>query len=182
MRWLLGISALLVLACGRGVKLDDDPVDSDPPSDTDADADADTDTDTDGDTDILSPGDPSLDASFSGTQWVTAEGHWLPGGTTYLVAFKGDAQLNIELDGDLGQAGSAPVRSVSYYETVHNGYNFYYQLSGGEASLQVEGRDADGDYLWGSLDGPLTLTDIQGTGDVVLESLALESWPRYGAR
>lgn len=181
MRVTLCIFGLLLLACSGGGEEETDDV---PEADADTDVDADSDSDADGDADTgwMTPEDPTFTAVFDGSDWVGQDGHFIGGGDSYLVASKGDAEVVVVLDGDVRDLGTFEVSDVSYYETVHNGFAFNYQLSAGSATFEATGIDADEDFIWGELAGQMTLTDSEGAGDVTLEGLELVSWPRYGTQ
>jgi len=192
MRWLLPLLPCLVAACGddtddSSVETDSD-TDSDTDTDTDTDTDADTDTDTDADTDTdtdtdpYQPTDPLFEAIFGGGHWETGDGHWLAGNTSYLVAIKGDEQVSVEVDANVGEPGVSNVRAFTYYESIHNGYVFNYKLTSGTATFEVHGLDTEGDALWGELNGQLTLTDSEAGGTLTVDGLTLESWRRYGTK
>jgi hypothetical protein len=180
-RYFVCLLGVLMLACGGGGE-EPEPIvegDADVDSDSDADSDSDGDTDSEG---YLEPGEPDFTAVFDGAEWVAEDGHWLAGSTSYLVGTRGDAEVVVVVDGDVGSAGEYDVSEASYFETVHNGYAFYYKTTGGSATFTVDGHDIDRDYVWGEFDGELSLTDTEGAGSIVLEDLSLESWLRYGAR
>lgn len=169
----------LSLACTGGSE--GEPVTS-PPNPGDADTDTDTDSDTDLDTGWLEPDEPAFTASFDGEAWEAEAGHWLAGGDSYLVGTVGETEVVIVVDGDVSKRGEYDLVEATYFETIHNGYAFQYETTGGSASFVVEGHDAGGDYLWGSLDGELELTDSVAGGTLSLDGLELHSWLRYGAR
>ena len=181
MRRALCVLALLSLACTGGS--DGEPIDEPADADTDVDADTDTDTDADADSgDYWEPGEPTMTATFDGTDWVAEDGHWLAGSTSYITGVRGDAELVLVIDGDVSKRGTYDVDDVTWFETVHNGYAFEYTTQGGSATITIEGRDVDSDHIWGTFDGSIDLTDSVGGGSTSLDAVELESWLRYGAQ
>ena len=90
-------------------------------------------------------------------------------------------EFSIQLEGNLRSENSLVVKELIWVDTVHNGYDFYYKAQPtGELLFVVEGRDPDGDYIWGSLSDGIEMTDIENGGTIQLESLTMESWPRFG--
>ncbi len=58
-------------------------------------------------------------------------------------------------------------------------FDFYYQGEGG-ATFTVLGNSADGEYLWGSFEGEVSLSDtIGGNADTSLTACTVESWPKF---
>ena len=181
MRRLACLFALTALACS-GSKDEPEVDDSVAEADADTDGDADADSDADGDSDVerMEPGEPAYVATLSGQVVIAEDGHWIAGNDSYLVGTKGDAEVHVVLDGDVVERGSFTVKEATYFQTVHNGYAFNYVLDSGSATFWIESTDVDEDYVWGDMSGELTLVDTEGGGEIVLEGLYLESWPRYG--
>jgi hypothetical protein len=185
MRILALLPLALALACGEEDPADDTaPVEGDADTDSDADSDADADADSDADTDhTFEPGDPLFLASF-GTGEVDGDpGYFFgTGSTSYIVAEQrsGEVQVNIEVRGDITVAGTYEVGQVLYTDSIpQSHFDFYYQGSGG-ATFTVLGNSEDGEYMWGVLEGSVSLSDtIGGNGDTTLTAVTVESWPKF---
>ena len=153
-------------------------------ADTDSDADGDTDSDTDTDnTGDMTPGDPVFTATFSTETWTTGGGYWSGSTTSTIQGDDPDSELELQiaLDGNLRSEDTLEVTEIIWVDTVHNGYDFYYKAEpDGAIQLLVEGRDAEGDYIWGSLSGGIEMTDIESGKTLTLEGITVESWPRFG--
>jgi len=166
----------------------DTDTDSDADSDADGDSDADTDSDADADSDADTDTnpyvgtDPVFTATFSGLAYETGDGHWLAGSTSFVEAQDGDIEVSLELSGDIRSDDTLAVRKLAYFQVIHNGYEFNYQLASGTADLVVAGRDDDVDHVWAELQGELVLADSASGAEVTVEGLTLTSWKRYGAR
>ena len=72
-----------------------------------------------------------------------------------------------------------PVKRVSYAQGVVSTWNFRYEGTGGSAVFHLEGRSEDGESIWGSLGGSMTVTDSIGGGTLSFDQLDLESWPAF---
>ena len=171
---------LLAAACSTKTEAGTDEADTD----TDADSDADSDSDTDTDVAEMTPGSPSFVATFTSGGWEAEDGQWSPGSTSSLsgVQGSGDVEVIVELDGNLREGNRLDAGRALWVDTIHDGYNFYYQGTASDGVIfRVTGRDAEGDYLWGELEGSITLAEQSSGETVVLEALVLESWPRFGS-
>jgi hypothetical protein len=187
MKYLSLLAALASGCCISGIFSKDDTQgspagESEADADTDSDADGDGDVDTDADADHTFPaGEPSFEAMIGGERYNTEDGYWFDSGTAGFVLGTRDGgaiRLELEIEGHTTFAGTYPVGDVQYAQTQAHSIDFRYQGTGG-ATFTVEGHDAEQEHIWGSLDGPITLTDSVSGGTATLDSLVVESWPRF---
>jgi hypothetical protein len=136
--------------------------------------------------DILEPGTPSFSATFSSDSFEGEPGYWAVTDTTSLRADQedGSIQVLITLEGDVRDGGNLVVESAQWTRSVYGDSDNDYDYDGqgdGSQTFTVEALDADSDYVWGSMDGSIELTDSMGGGAVTLTGLVVESWPKFGA-
>ncbi len=184
----LAIASILLTGCFGDDKdtepIDDTQADTDTDSDSDSDTDTDSDADSDSDTDhTFEPGDPIFEATIGGSGWDGEPGYWFAsGGVGYLIANQssGEVQVNIEVLGDITISGTYDVGDVKYTDSIpQSTYDFYYQGEGG-ATFTVQGHSADGEHLWGTLEGSVALVDsVGGQADTTLSGVTIESWPKF---
>jgi hypothetical protein len=184
-RVLLGIIGALALACAGGKEDGEVPEDTNPgDDDTGVTGDSDDGIDT-GPAAVFDPEAPSFIATFNGAEWAAAEGYWQGGATSYLRANGGSSARTentiIEITGDIHNAGRFPVRSIVYAEAnAQSSFDLKYEVKDPPGVFFVVEGFANGDELFGALEGEATVTDSIGSaGSVPWTGTTLRSWPAF---
>lgn len=184
-RVFLGIIGALALACAGG-KDEDEQVEDTNPSDEDTGVTGDSDDGIDtGPGLVFDPEEPSFIATFNGGDWAGDEGYWQGGPTSYLRANGGTSARTentiIEIQGDIHNAGRFPVRSIVYAEAnAQSSFDLRYEVKDPPGVFFVVEGFANGDELFGALEGEATVTDTIGSaGSVLWSGTTLRSWPTF---
>ena len=187
MRTLALLALALPACCISGLfgGSDSDSVlpESEADADADGDSDADGDADSDADTDhTFPPEEPSFDALLGTDAFSADDGYWFDNSHSGYVlgtAEAGSAQFKLEIEGNSTFAGTYPVGEVQYTQTEAHAVLFRWQGRGNGVTFTVEGHDSGLEYIWGSLDAPITLTDTVSGASASLEELVVVSWPKF---
>lgn len=184
-RALMGIVGALTLACAGGKDADEVVEDTNPGGDdSEVTGDSDEGIDT-GPGEVFEPESPSFVATFDGAEWTAAEGYWTGGATSFLRANGGSSERTentiIEIQGDIHNAGRFPVRSIVYAEAnAQSSFDLRYEVKDPPGVFFVVEGFANGDELFGALEGEATVTDSIGSaGSVTWTGTTLRSWPAF---
>ena len=181
----MGIIGAFALACAGG-KDEDEVVEDTQPSDDDTGVSGDSDDGIDtGPGEVFDPETPSFIATFNGGDWAANEGYWTGGPTSYLRANGGSSERTentiIEIQGDIHNAGRFPVRSIVYAEAnAQSSFDLRYEVKDPPGVFFVVEGFANGDEIFGALEGEATVTDTIGSaGSVTWSGTTLRSWPTF---
>jgi hypothetical protein len=181
----MGIVGALGLACAGG-KDEGDGVEDTQPGDDDTEVTGDSDDGIDtGPGEVFDPEAPSFVATFDGADWTANEGYWTGGPTSYLRANGGTSERTentiIEIQGDVHNAGRFPVRSIVYAEAnAQSSFDLRYEVKDPPGVFFVVEGFANGDALFGVLEGEATVTDTIGSaGSVTWSGTTLRAWPTF---
>ncbi len=181
----LGILGALALACGGGKDDGEVPEDTNPIQDDSAvTGDSDDGIDT-GPGEVFDPEEPSFIVTLDGGEWTALEGYWTGGATSYLRANGGSSSRTentvIEIRGDIHNAGRFPVLSIVYAEAnAQSSIDLRYEAKDPPGVFFVVEGFANGDELFGVLEGQATVTDSVGSaGSVSWSGTTARSWPRF---
>ena len=184
-RLFMGIVGALALACAGG-KDEDEVVEDTNPSDDDTGVSSDSDDGIDtGPGEVFDPEEPSFIATLDGGEWTALEGYWTGGPTSYLRANGGSSSRTentvIEIRGDINNAGRFPVVAIIYAEAnAQSSIDLRYEVKDPPGVFFVVEGFANGDELFGALDGVATVTDSVGSaGSVQWSATTARSWPKF---
>jgi hypothetical protein len=184
-RWLAGIVGAFALACAGGKDEGEVPEDTNPGGDdTGVTGDSDDEVDT-GPGEVFDPEAPSFVATFNGGDWTAVEGYWTGGAISYLRANGGTSERTentiIEVQGDIRSAGRFPVSAIVYAEAnAQSSFDLRYEVKDPPGVFLVVEGFANGDELFGALEGEATVTDtVGGAGSVTWSATPARSWPKF---
>lgn len=174
---------LLLLACA-----------SKEPDDTGADTSPDTaETGDTGDSDtghdsgqVFELGDPLLQVGFGKQTWSSSDGYWFSASglstikASLAIDAKNQEQVSMQIDGDVAWAGTYPVAEMVWvHQLSASGDTFKYEVHDPpDVTFTVEGF-AEGDHLFGHLDGVAHLVDSVAGGPMSAHDLTVQSWGPY---